>query len=134
MYFTIHTVLSSKTKLVKIWDSSINKNKQYFMIDQQISRYFVHYTVCLSSVFPFYATREILILFNVPLVYNLFYENLYMVWKLECTMKMRKLRTLTQRMRNPRTQTQRMRTRKRSTPKISMRTRGNWVQSYKGGW
>ena len=39
-------------------------NKIYFIIDQQIARYFVQYSECLTNYLPFYATQIIYTFLN----------------------------------------------------------------------
>ena len=53
--FLRHTVFFCTGGLVE-WDGLL---KRYFIIDQQITRHFVHYGECLYLPFPIYATKKI---------------------------------------------------------------------------
>ena len=52
-------VLLLKIRLLEIWLYHECLTKRYVIIDQEIARYFVHYSECLSNHRHFYATQTI---------------------------------------------------------------------------
>ena len=56
-------IIVSKYEIMKLvsesWSQVQNTKKRYFIIDQQIERYFVQYSESLSNLLPFYATQLI---------------------------------------------------------------------------
>ena len=60
----------STNKSWACWNSSLEIDKRYFMIDQQIAQHFVHYSKCLYHPLLFFATQIIIPFLNSKISAN----------------------------------------------------------------